>query len=93
MAKRIEEAENLEELGKVESDMLNYQVLDPACGSGNFLYVAYRELRRLEHSCTRSGCCVVARSAVGRRCTLVRIAAQFHGIDLDRSRSRSPRSR
>ena len=26
----------------------NYVVLDPACGSGNFLYVAYRELRRLE---------------------------------------------
>jgi len=29
-------------------DLLNYVVLDPACGSGNFLYVAYRELRRLE---------------------------------------------
>lgn len=28
--------------------MLDYVVLDPACGSGNFLYVAYRELRRLE---------------------------------------------
>lgn len=26
----------------------NFRVLDPACGSGNFLYVAYRELRRLE---------------------------------------------
>lgn len=26
----------------------NFKVLDPACGSGNFLYVAYRELRRLE---------------------------------------------
>jgi hypothetical protein len=24
-------------------------VLDPACGCGNFLYVAYRELRSLEH--------------------------------------------
>jgi hypothetical protein len=24
-------------------------VLDPACGCGNFLYVAYRELRKLEH--------------------------------------------
>ena len=24
------------------------RVLDPACGSGNFLYVAYREMRRLE---------------------------------------------
>jgi len=27
---------------------MRYVVLDPACGSGNFLYVAYRELRRLE---------------------------------------------
>lgn len=26
----------------------NFRVLDPACGSGNFLYVAFRELRRLE---------------------------------------------
>lgn len=45
---RIERATTLEELGQVENDMLNYRVLDPACGSGNFLYVAYRELRRLE---------------------------------------------
>ena len=45
---RIDAAETLEELGKVEAEMLSYQVLDPACGSGNFLYVAYRELRRLE---------------------------------------------
>ena len=28
--------------------MLRFHVLDPACGSGNFLYVAYRELKRLE---------------------------------------------
>ena len=27
---------------------MHYVVLDPACGSGNFLYVAYRELRRIE---------------------------------------------
>ena len=33
---------------EVENELLNYRVLDPACGSGNFLYVAYRELRRLE---------------------------------------------
>jgi type II restriction/modification system DNA methylase subunit YeeA len=45
---RIEHADTLEELGQVETDMLNFQVLDPACGSGNFLYIAYRELRRLE---------------------------------------------
>lgn len=26
----------------------DFKVLDPACGSGNFLYVAYRELKRME---------------------------------------------
>ena len=31
-----------------QNDLANYVVLDPACGSGNFLYVAYRELRRIE---------------------------------------------
>jgi type I restriction-modification system DNA methylase subunit len=29
-------------------DLRNYKVLDPACGSGNFLYVAYQELKALE---------------------------------------------
>ena len=36
------------ELKKVLRDLRLYRVLDPACGSGNFLYVAYRELKRLE---------------------------------------------
>jgi hypothetical protein len=30
-------------------ELCTFQVLDPACGCGNFLYVAYRELRGLEH--------------------------------------------
>jgi hypothetical protein len=45
--------------------LLNYVVLDPACGSGNFLYIAYRELRRLEqrlHAKERE-----LRAAEGRR--------------------------
>lgn len=29
-------------------ELCAFRVLDPACGSGNFLYVAYRELRALE---------------------------------------------
>jgi hypothetical protein len=29
-------------------DLMSFVVLDPACGSGNFLYVSYRELRRIE---------------------------------------------
>jgi hypothetical protein len=30
-------------------ELCAFKVLDPACGCGNFLYVAYRELRGLEH--------------------------------------------
>ncbi len=45
---RIENFSKHREAVAAQNDLLNYVVLDPACGSGNFLYVAYRELRRLE---------------------------------------------
>jgi hypothetical protein len=46
---RIESVTTLAEARSAQDDLMRYVVLDPACGSGNFLYVAYRELRRLEH--------------------------------------------
>jgi SAM-dependent methyltransferase len=45
---RIENASTLAELRKLVSRLHRYRVLDPACGSGNFLYIAYREVKRLE---------------------------------------------
>jgi hypothetical protein len=45
---RIEAIASYDEARQAQADLLNYVVLDPACGSGNFLYVAYRELRRIE---------------------------------------------
>jgi hypothetical protein len=45
---RIENAVTVEQAQQLQNELLNYVVLDPACGSGNFLYVAYRELRVLE---------------------------------------------
>jgi hypothetical protein len=45
---RIENLTTETEARAAQHDLMNYVVLDPACGSGNFLYVAYRELRRLE---------------------------------------------
>lgn len=45
---RIENLTSHAEAKAAQADLMNYVVLDPACGSGNFLYVAYRELRRLE---------------------------------------------
>ena len=41
---RIGNARNIGELEALLGDLFAYRVLDPACGSGNFLYVAYREL-------------------------------------------------
>ncbi|MFN2466779.1 MAG: class I SAM-dependent DNA methyltransferase [Gaiellaceae bacterium] len=45
---RIENLSTHAQAVEAQNDLLDYVVLDPACGSGNFLYVAYRELRRLE---------------------------------------------
>lgn len=80
---RIERADTLEELGNVEQDLLDYRVLDPACGSGNFLYVAYREMRRLERQLHEKR---TLRSREAGRREAMRLSfvstKQFHGIDL-----------
>lgn len=36
------------EIGRFQERLSGIRVLDPACGSGNFLIIAYREIRRLE---------------------------------------------
>ena len=54
-----------------------FRVLDPACGSGNFLFVAYREMKRLERDLLirlqRAKAKIELASAVSIQ--------QFHGID------------
>ncbi|QOV21126.1 class I SAM-dependent DNA methyltransferase [Anabaenopsis elenkinii] len=45
---RIDAVNKLNELLALRQELINFTVLDPACGSGNFLYVAYREIKRLE---------------------------------------------
>ncbi|MCA1675665.1 MAG: N-6 DNA methylase, partial [Actinobacteria bacterium] len=46
---RLTAASNIGDIEKLLAAMYHFRVLDPACGSGNFLYVAYREMRRLEY--------------------------------------------
>jgi hypothetical protein len=43
---RLESARTLKDLLAIRDALQRFRVLDPACGSGNFLYVAYRELSR-----------------------------------------------
>ncbi|MBK8294287.1 MAG: class I SAM-dependent DNA methyltransferase [Solirubrobacterales bacterium] len=45
---RIDALETFEEADQALEDLHAYRVLDPACGCGNFLSVAYREIRRVE---------------------------------------------
>ena len=43
-----------DELRKLQDKLAGLKFLDPACGSGNFLVITYRELRRLEHKIVAS---------------------------------------
>ncbi|WP_347240902.1 class I SAM-dependent DNA methyltransferase [Phormidium sp. FACHB-592] len=45
---KIAQTTKLAELYSLRMELQDYKVLDPACGSGNFLYMAYLELKRLE---------------------------------------------
>lgn len=81
---RIEKADKLGELEGLAKEILEFQVLDPACGSGNFLYVAYRELVNLEMEILRkihANFGERARRIAGTQ-SLVS-TTQFHGIDID----------
>lgn len=45
---RVERASTLKQLTELAHAVTEFRVLDPACGSGNFLYIAYRELVGIE---------------------------------------------
>lgn len=79
---RIEAAKTLKELRGLLEELRAFRVLDPACGSGNFLYVAFRELKRLELSLMAKIHAEFGRkaqAAVGTR-SLVS-TKQFYGLD------------
>ncbi|ACP31865.1 hypothetical protein cauri_0266 [Corynebacterium aurimucosum ATCC 700975] len=42
--------DSTKKLDKLLDRIARIRVFDPACGSGNFLVIAYKELRRLEHA-------------------------------------------
>lgn len=45
-----ESYDSVDKLEKLLARIGKIKVFDPACGSGNFLVIAYKELRRLEHA-------------------------------------------
>ena len=65
-------------LKEVLRDLRLFRVLDPACGSGNFLYVAYRELKRLEREILLR----LSQISKGEPLEAAVSIHQFHGIDV-----------
>jgi len=45
---RINSAHTLTELQALHQELSEYKIPDPACGSGNFLYLDYQELKSVE---------------------------------------------
>ena len=58
------------------------KVFDPACGSGNFLVIAYKELRRLEHSILERLALLDQRHSVLWSDSRISIE-NFYGIEID----------
>jgi hypothetical protein len=78
----IDRAKTLTDLGKLHKRMQTFRVLDPACGSGNFLYLAYRELKRLEKKLfDRMDQLSERKDKSDRRLSFV-TARQFYGMDI-----------
>lgn len=82
---RIDAAKSGTDLLALRRELAEFRVLDPACGSGNFLYVAFRELARLDlRVMTRLKETLSLREFQRRAPTLCIVTPrQFYGIELD----------
>lgn len=65
---------NPKKLNQLHNRITNLKIFDPACGSGNFLIIAYKELRKLEMKIFESGGMLHMPSIK---------LSQFYGIELD----------
>jgi hypothetical protein len=78
----LEAADTVRKLENLRKRLSAIQIFDPACGSGNFLVIAYKELRRLEHEILRR-----IRELEPHRATLFAQSdidlQNFYGIEID----------
>lgn len=65
---------NARKLNLLHLRIQNLKIFDPACGSGNFLIIAYKELRKLEMLIFKEGGLLISPSIK---------LTQFYGIELD----------
>ena len=66
--------DNSKKLNQLHLRLQNLKIFDPACGSGNFLIIAYKELRKLEMLIFKEGGLLISPEIK---------LTQFYGIELD----------
>ena len=76
----IEQAHDLKQLNQLHLELSRYRVLDPACGSGNFLYIAYQELKQVEQVLLDK---IAALEKTGLRRLNLITPLQFLGMDIN----------
>ena len=80
---QIENATTMARLNGLLNRMHEFTVLDPACGSGNFLYIAYRELKHLEARIIERLSELSKKLAAKQRVMGFVTAANFFGMDVN----------
>ena len=78
----IDRATTVKELTAIRDRLTTLRVLDPACGSGNFLYIAYREMRRLEAAIVVRQSELSKRDVAGQTAFAAVSPRQFFGMDI-----------
>ena len=76
--KRLVKSQTEQALNNLLREIRSHRVLDPSCGSGNFLYVAFRVLRQLEDA-TIKKLMTLGHPSLGQEVGL----HQLYGLDLD----------
>ena len=79
---QIENAKTLKRLIELRDRLNHFRVLDPACGSGNFLYIAYRELKRIEAWLIERMQEFPSRAEPGQRMLSFLSVQNFYGLDI-----------
>ncbi|MBY6058600.1 class I SAM-dependent DNA methyltransferase [Leisingera daeponensis] len=82
---RIDTAKTMQELLALRKELSQFRVLDPACGSGNFLYVAFRELSRLDIRLMSRLKALVSVKKFEKQAKVINAISpkQFYGLDND----------
>lgn len=78
----LEKANTVNQLFKLQHRIANAKFLDPACGSGNFLIITYKELRVLEIEIIKKIIELSNDSMLNTFASQIKIS-QFYGIEID----------